>query len=209
LTAWASATFVFSAYMAEWYGSNQTGASIWPFILAFGGLGQFAAGMWSFRARDTLSSVIHTMWGGYWFAIGLFFAFQVTEPVNIWARIDAFAIWQVPIAAFTWAACIASLFRDWSLMAILFTMATGSTLSVIGWFATSETVLKIAAYFWLASSVAMWYRVTAHFLAETSKRDNILPLYRRPRAKNPLDNNCCDRQWVAPYREAGVVQGEW
>jgi len=213
LAAWSSAMFVFSSYLADWYGTAATAHVIWPFILTFGGLGQFAAGMWSFNARDTLNSALHTMWGCFWLSVGVYFAYETIIPNNALGRIDAFAVWQVPIGVFTWTACIASLFRDWSLMVILLLQAVGSTLTVIGWFASSTGCLKAAAYFWLAACLGMWYRVTAHFFADSSKRDNLLPVWRRKsragRGRNPLENEHCDHQWVPPYREAGVVQGEW
>ncbi|KAJ3054208.1 hypothetical protein HK097_002431 [Rhizophlyctis rosea] len=215
LAAWGSALFVFAAYMAEWYGTNQTGTVIWPFLLAFGGFGQFAAGMWSFRSRDTLSSVLHTMWGAFWTALSLYYltlairqgnnignSQNVTIP-TITDHIQAFAIWQVPVAAFTWAACMASLFRDWYSMSTLALVATGSTLSVIGWFAPSEAVVKIAAYFWLASSLAMWYRVLHHFVRNETRGEHrfggLLPTYRHHHRD----------VYTNPSGEPGITRGEW
>jgi len=204
---------VFGSYLASWYGDDYTGNSFWPFLTFLGGVGQFAAGMWSFRGRDTLSSVIHTMWGSYWIATGVFYALRVpgNVPISPYSNIDAFAIWQVPLAAFTWAACIATLFRDWTMMLILGTMATGSTLSVIGWFASSSGVIKAGAYLWLISSALMWYRVTAYFLTETTHKEHLLPLFRHPHDRHGRNKNieAGNHEWVVPYREAGVVAGEW
>ena len=45
-----------------------------------------------------------------------------------------------------------SLFRDWYSMSTLALVATGSTLSVVGWFAPSEAVVKIASV-----SYGTWY----------------------------------------------------
>jgi succinate-acetate transporter protein len=207
LAAWASSTFIFSTYLADWYGNPATGPQLWPFILAFGGFGQFAAGMWSFRSRDTLSSVIHTMWGSYWLALGIYYAFTAfslsTNPLpERWSNIESFAIWQVPLAAFTWAAAIASLFRDWTFMTITGTMAIGSTITIIGWFVPSTALIKIAAYFWIVSSVIMWYRVLVHFMTETTGKENLLPLHRHPNNKDHLRNG-----FTVPYREPGVISG--
>jgi succinate-acetate transporter protein len=43
----------------------------------FGGLAQFIAGLYGFKARDTLVTVINTMWGSFWIAIGILYAFVV------------------------------------------------------------------------------------------------------------------------------------
>ncbi|KAJ3267438.1 hypothetical protein HK104_005890, partial [Borealophlyctis nickersoniae] len=188
LAAYASASFVFAAYLAEWYGNPGTGPQFWPFILTFGGLGQFAAGMWSFRSRDTLSTVIHTMWGSFWLSLGLFYIFvgiSAIPQMERWDHIEPWAIWQAPLLAFTWAACIASLFRDWTLMTILGLMSTGSTLTLIGWFAPSKAVVKIGAYVWLLSSLLSLLRVFVHLRDEEARRAGFeaerssLPLYRK------------------------------
>jgi succinate-acetate transporter protein len=42
------------------------------------GLAQFIAGIKGFEARDTLVTVINTMWGAFWLAIGILYAFTVS-----------------------------------------------------------------------------------------------------------------------------------
>jgi len=42
------------------------------------GLAQFIAGIKGFEARDTLVTVINTMWGSFWLAIGILYAFTVS-----------------------------------------------------------------------------------------------------------------------------------
>ena len=41
------------------------------------GLAQFIAGIKGFEARDTLVTVVNTMWGSFWLAIGILYAFTV------------------------------------------------------------------------------------------------------------------------------------
>jgi succinate-acetate transporter protein len=42
------------------------------------GLAQFIAGIKGFEARDTLVTVVNTMWGSFWLAIGILYAFTVS-----------------------------------------------------------------------------------------------------------------------------------
>lgn len=220
LAAYASASFVFSAYLAEWYGTDATATVIWPFLLTFGGIGQLAAGMWSFHARDTLNSVLHTTWGAFWAALAIYYALVATQQGTAtaqgsqnfipdegtrWGHLQNFAIWQVPLAAITSICMCAALRRDKLASIIYALMAVGSALSVIGWFTTTTSVLKIAAYFWLASSLASLVRVFDKLVGESAKKDHVLPLYRKNR--NTGDNTY--RGWDSAYREPGVVQGEW
>ncbi|KAJ3046461.1 hypothetical protein HK097_000844 [Rhizophlyctis rosea] len=221
LAAYASASFVFSAYLAEWYGNDATATIIWPFLLTFGGLGQLAAGMWSFHARDTLNSVLHTTWGAFWAALAIYYALVATQQGAAttvqgnqnfipdagtrWGHLQNFAIWQVPLAAITSICMCAALRRDKLASLIYALMAVGSALSVIGWFTTTTSILKIAAYFWLASSLGALARVFDKLVGESAKKDHVLPLYRKNR--NAGDNTY--RGWDSAYREPGVVQGEW
>ena len=60
--AFAGATFIVAAWMAGWYGSATTPDFLFPFAALFGGLAQFVAGMWSYRARDVLATAMHGTW---------------------------------------------------------------------------------------------------------------------------------------------------
>ena len=56
--------------MAGWYGTGGTPLVLYPFVLTAGGLAQFLAGMWSYRARDGLATAVHGIWGSFWLAFG-------------------------------------------------------------------------------------------------------------------------------------------
>ena len=38
---------------------------------SLGGLAQFLAGMWAYKARDGVATAIHGMWGSFWMAYGV------------------------------------------------------------------------------------------------------------------------------------------
>ncbi|KAJ3039730.1 hypothetical protein HDV00_011962 [Rhizophlyctis rosea] len=219
LAAYASAQFVFSAYLAEWYGQDATAQAIWPFLLTFGGLGQIAAGMWSFQARDTLNSVFHTTWGAFWAALAIYYATYTFDnntgnnTSNVvpyggvrWGHLQNFAAWQIPIAAITALCAISALKRDGASTGNLLLITVGSILAVIGWFSPSIAVVKIGAYFWLASSALSLARLLEYLLAESTRKDTVLPLYRK---RNQGNNEGARTGWNTGYREPGVVQGEW
>ncbi|MER6874717.1 GPR1/FUN34/YaaH family transporter, partial [Amycolatopsis sp. NPDC000673] len=55
LAGFAVSTFMVAANLAGWFGdSTSTPLLLAPFAFAFGGVAQFLAGMWSYRARDAL-----------------------------------------------------------------------------------------------------------------------------------------------------------
>lgn len=71
LFAFSAATLMVSGDLAGWYGTSHTFIYFAPFALAFGGIGQLLAGMWSYKARDTIATVVHTMWWTFWIGFGI------------------------------------------------------------------------------------------------------------------------------------------
>src|SRR3954453_7516583 len=71
LFGFASATFMVAANLAGWYGNTKSPTLLFPFAAAFGGVAQFIAGMWAYRARDGLATAMHGMWGSFWMAYGV------------------------------------------------------------------------------------------------------------------------------------------
>ena len=45
---------------------------IFPFAIMLGGVAQFLAGMWAYRARDGIATAAHGIWGAFWLALGLY-----------------------------------------------------------------------------------------------------------------------------------------
>ena len=66
-----ASTMVLSTWMLHWWGTTTSPMYFFTFNAAFGGLAQFLAGLWSFKARDYIASSLLTMWGGFWMAWGL------------------------------------------------------------------------------------------------------------------------------------------
>jgi uncharacterized protein len=65
LYAFAGSTFIVSAHLAGWYGGPDTPLYLLPFAAVFGGIAQFAAGMWAYKARDAIATAMHGMWGSF------------------------------------------------------------------------------------------------------------------------------------------------
>src|SRR6516162_4371843 len=71
LFGFAGATFMVAAHMAHWYGGASTDLYLAAFAATFGGIAQFTAGMWAFKARDVVATAMHGTWGAFWIAYGL------------------------------------------------------------------------------------------------------------------------------------------
>jgi uncharacterized protein len=62
LYAFAGSTLMVAANMAGWYGNSETALYLIPFTTVFGGIAQFAAGMWAYKARDAIATAMHGTW---------------------------------------------------------------------------------------------------------------------------------------------------
>ncbi|KNC96850.1 uncharacterized protein SPPG_07681 [Spizellomyces punctatus DAOM BR117] len=205
LASYATATFIVATWLTEWYGNPETPFRLWPFVLTFGGFGQFAAGMWAFNARDTLASIFHTMWGSFYIAVSLSLGLMGAGSIPLNDRYDynaGWGIWMAPLAAFTYVLTAAAMFRDLAWTGTLFTLATGSVFGVLGWFLHSTALIKILGYFWLASSLLALYRVACYVMTEAVPHRDVLPRFRHPARRHHFS-----KQYHYPYHEPGVVAG--
>jgi len=93
--------------------SHATTSAWLGFAFAYGGLGQFAAGMWEFRRGNTFGATAFSSYGGFWIGLGLW-AELVANP----------AVAAIAKAPATAAATVASLNHDLGWIALAFAILT-------------------------------------------------------------------------------------
>jgi uncharacterized protein len=179
LFGFAAATFIVAANLAGWYGGAATPLVLFPFAMIFGGLAQFLAGMWSYRARDGLATAMHGMWGSFWIAYGiywLFVALTTLPPVSVSrTAMLGFGYWFIVLAAITWVGAIAALARNMALALTLAVLAAGSTILAIGWAWPVSSVVKPAGDVLVAAAVIAFYTASALMLEGSFQRP-VLPV---------------------------------
>jgi uncharacterized protein len=168
----AGATFMVGALMAGWYGSDSSGLYLAPFALMFGGVAQFLAGMWAFKARDGLATAVHGLWGAFWIGFGmlefLFSRLGIAFPAGAFPELG---FWLVVAAAITWVCAWAALGENVATFLTLACLALGATLEAIARLSGVMSGLHIAAgYVLIISSLIAFYTATAMMLAETYGR---------------------------------------
>ena len=98
LFGFAGATFIVASNMAGWYGNASTPGYLFPFAAFFGGLAQFLAGMWAYRARDAVATAMHGMWGSFWLAYGLLQLLVATGVLHTGGTLDhALGFWFIAL----------------------------------------------------------------------------------------------------------------
>ncbi len=164
LYGFAGATFMVAAHMAHWFGGTQTDMVLWPFAAFFGGLAQFLAGMWAYKARDGVATAMHGMWGSFWMAFGILWvlvaAGKVTIPAN-GAAFPALGFWFIVLAAITWAGTAAASAESSVITAVLGFLAAGSTIAAIAELVGVEGLRILAGWLFIVSALIAWYAATA------------------------------------------------
>lgn len=186
LFGFAGATFMVASNLAGWYGNTTTSPLfLFPFAAIFGGLAQFTAGMWAYRARDALATAMHGTWGSFWIAYGIFWWLvanhTITPPTG--STFVPLGYWFIVLAAVTLSGTLASVAESGGLFSVLSTLTAGSILLAISYLIGSSTLLTWGGWVLVVSAALAWYTATAMMLAATTGR-TILPLFKWSKAAN-------------------------
>jgi len=226
LAGFAGSTWITSSYIANWWGNPESPTIFFPFVGLFGGLAQFIAGLYGFKARDTLVTVINTMWGSFWISIGVLYAFVAAgalEPHEVHTHFPELASWFVILCVFTWSGALAATARDIVLSVCLFSLAIGSTIACCMFayngrpITTADTSasgdsltggvtmgMKAASYFWMLSALCAWWRVTVYLVEEAYGPDHTITKF-FPIGRTPMERRA---PLVIPgLGEPGVKRG--
>jgi succinate-acetate transporter protein len=188
LFGFASSTFLVAAFLAGWYGQHDKPAvvlsNIAPFCLFFGGLAQFTAAMWSYKARDAIGTAMHGTWGAFWMGFGIFFILVGSGAITLVSTPGSKAMipygyWFYTLAVITGCGFVAALFKNAGLAAVLGTLAVGSALVGIGFTSGVTTWYRVGGYVLVASAALAVYTATALMLLEGLKKI-VLPLGHYP-----------------------------
>lgn len=189
LYGFAGATFMVAAVLAGWYGQPYTILFLAPFAALFGGVAQFLAGMWAFKARDGLATAMHGLWGSFWIAFGILsLGFAISGRPLPAALFPALGYWFIVLGAITFMGAWAALAENLSLFLVLAFLATGSTLEAIARLTGSVGALQMAAgYAFLISAFVAFYTATALMLAESFGHEVLsLGKFRKAKQQPPV-----------------------
>jgi succinate-acetate transporter protein len=189
LFGFAGSTFIVAANIVGWYGDAATTPLVlFPFVMMFGGLAQFLAGMWAYRARDGLATAMHGTWGAFWLGFGLYNLLVALHVLPGAASnplaASAFGFWFIALAAVTWAGALAAWAENVALAGVLVTLAAGSTLLAIAMIGGVPVVETVGGYLFIVSAVIAWYTASAMMIEGTFKRV-VLPLGTRGAPQRP------------------------
>jgi succinate-acetate transporter protein len=184
LFGFAGATFIVAAHMAGWYGDDGSAQYLFPFAATFGGLAQFAAGMWAYRARDGVATAMHGMWGAFWIAYGLLQLLGATGAIELpTGTFPELGYWFIALAVITGLGTIAALGENLGITAVLGVLTVGSAFAAVAFLSGSTTWEQVAGWVLVAAAAIAAYVGGAMMIAGAWGR-TVLPLGEYRKAAN-------------------------
>ncbi len=169
LSGFALTTFVLSVANAGIIPSTDT--NFLALAVAFGGLAQLLAGMWEFRAGNTLGATAFTSYGAFW----LSFAYGVVTKTLGGAGLSYYLLaWAI----LTFVFLLGSLRTNGVLMAVFFFLTLTFLALAIWQFANSTTWQQIGGWLGIVTAVVAEYLALATILS-SGKSAFTLPTFPR------------------------------
>src|SRR5919205_1604739 len=173
LAGFAGATFIVASNLAGWWGTPHSGIALAPFAAMFGGLAQFVAGMWAYRARDAIATLAHGTWGAFWLAYGILnilLATHVLAAPTPWYHNPEVGFWFFALAITTAIAAVAAFAEGVGLLGVPSTLATGAGVLAGAFVYGSHGWTQVAGWVLVFSAGFAWYTVAAMLLASATGR---------------------------------------
>jgi succinate-acetate transporter protein len=173
LAAFALTTFVLSMFNANLVGAGGEPV-VFGVALAYGGLAQFAAGMWEFRTGNTFGAVAFTSYGAFWLSFWAFVEFFEKDVPKADAG-HAVGLYLIAWGIFTLYMFVASL-RTTAAIATVFLLLTATFFALgIGNAGGHTNIVHLGGWIGLATAAAAWYASFAAVTNSTFKR-TVLPV---------------------------------
>lgn len=185
LYGFAGATFMVAVHMAGWYGGPNTMLYLAPFAAFFGGVAQFLAGMWAFKARDGLATAAHGTWGSFWISFGILNLLVLSGKLAAPPLLSPeMGYWFIVLAAITWMCTMAASAENMGLVGVLGVLSIGSTLKAVARLVGNHGIHIAAGYAFVISAIIAWWVASAMMFEETYGRPIIALGKEKTRAAN-------------------------
>ena len=158
LAGFAGTTFILSMI-----NTNLVGIGALPIVfgvaLAYGGIAQFAAGLWEFRTGNTFGAVAFCSFGAFWIS----YYFVVHTPIALSAAHSAVGLYLWMWGIFTTYMFVASLRTTGAvalvflLLAITFFILGIGNASLAGTHNVINGTIKLGGWVGIATAIVAWY----------------------------------------------------
>lgn len=183
--ALGSALIIYGSWFAQGWGTEKDPSSFFPFLLLFGGVGQLAAALWSYRARSAVAAALHGSWAAFWLGIGLIYLLATTHTITVpprGAEWQSLGQWLIYMSVITWTTAFAALARSPVGFLAQATLASGAAIAAAALLIPSPHWAEIAGWVFVAAAALSFY-VGAALMLDAVYGKVVLPLLRRGQAE--------------------------
>jgi len=172
LAAFALTTFVLSFVNTGLFKAEPV---VFGLALAYGGIAQFAAGMWEFAKGNTFGATAFPSYGAFW--ISFWYLTGHTDLGGIAARdIDKnVGLYLIAWGVFTLYMSVAATRVSMAVLTVFVLLTITFFVLGIGDLSGTENITKFGGWCGVATAIAAWYASFAGVTAFTFKR-HILPV---------------------------------
>lgn len=171
LAGFALTTFAFSLHNVEMTSLH----SFWPWAVFYGGIAQFAAGMWEFRRGATFPSTAFSSYGAFWMGLAVMVSLLDFGIITSSAFASAEKVLLVGWTIFTFYMWVGTFKLNWALV-VTFTALLATFLILDGAVYLDSTLLtKLGGAVGIFTAFCAWYVSAAEVLEETWNEE-VLPL---------------------------------
>lgn len=210
LFGFGAATFMVAANLAGWYGNPHTSPLfLFPFAAILGGVAQFTAGLWAYRARDALATAMHGTWGSYWIGFAVLetlVLFHRLPPIPKGAVSHELGFWFIMLAAVTLSGALATLLENPGLFTVFGPLSGGAACLAVGYWVGSSGWITAGGWVLAFAAGFAWYNATALMMLGSSGR-TILPIGKPRRAALRPGDKAIEAIEL-PWAEPGIKQGQ-
>jgi uncharacterized protein len=173
LAAFALTTFVLSCVNAGWL-DKTTEPVVFGLALAYGGIGQFAAGIWEFAKGNTFGSTAFCSYGAFWVSYWYLTGHTDLSGISADNIGNGLGVFLLAWGIFTLYMTVAATRVSGAVLAVFALLTLTFFLLAIGEFAASDGWTKFGGYVGLLTAIAAWYASFAGVTNFTFKR-SVLP----------------------------------
>ena len=176
LGGFALTTFMLSVFNA---GSNLIDPTlegvVLPVAAFYGGLAQFAAGMWEFKINNTFGATAFTSYGAFWMSFAGYVYFIVPKITSTGKAKHATGLFLLSWFVFTLYMNIAAWRASKHLFLLFSILNVTFLLLIIGNLADTSIVTNVGGWFGIVTAAIAWYG-SAAVVINVTWRKSILPL---------------------------------
>lgn len=169
--AFALTTFVLSVFNAGWI-DGAAEPAVFGLALAYGGMAQFAAGLWEFAKGNTFGATAFCSFGGFWISF-----WYLTGYTDLAADVEhlGVGIYLLAWGIFTLYMTVAALKMNNAVLWVFILLTITFFLLAIGDLAEVDFLGTLGGYFGIATAIVAWYTSFAGVTNATFKK-TVLPV---------------------------------